>query len=286
MFPPLTAMQFTVQNRPDYLIGSLFFIAAWVLLWWRAPRSRPVILWSSLALLPVGFLLESVYIRDYWQPEHWWYVQWGWLRLSLEDLVFTFFCSGVCAGIFDVLHRRYSRAPDVPRVTWQSAVRLFGGGLIFLLLMLALWVPGSRAGWQVGLFKMHSVNAHALACTIIIPCFFFGRSWFRTAAASLVAGAVFMILFYAGFYLRLYPTVFERWWDLDALSGLRPFTVLIEEIYWMATTTMFLGALTRFSVHLDEKGRWLTRRHTRERCQQFQDWRERRKQKPPPPGKP
>src|SRR5262245_3027312 len=123
-------MQFVVENQPCYLIGSLFFIITWAVLYWRAPKSRKAILWASITLLPFGPLLESLYIIDYWHPQHLFYFQFfGWLRVSLEDLIFTFTCVGICAGFFDLVHRRHHKRV-ITDVTWQSYTRLLSAGVI------------------------------------------------------------------------------------------------------------------------------------------------------------
>ena len=44
-------------------------------------------LWASVTFLPIGPLLESLYIIDYWLPDHWWYLQIGYIRISREDLI-------------------------------------------------------------------------------------------------------------------------------------------------------------------------------------------------------
>jgi Lycopene cyclase len=260
-------MKFVVENVPDYLVGSIFFILAWIAVYWSAPKSRPVILWASVMLLPVGPFLESIYVIDYWHPEHWWYLQWGWFRASLEDLIFAFTAVGICAGFFDIVHRR-QHAHEVSEVTAMSRGRLILSGGICLAIIWGLW----RLGHYTQTRWLHSVNAHALGCLFALPFVCTRKSWTISAFTAAAGGAVLMCIFYALYYLPLYPTIFERWWDLDVLTGIRFLKIPIEEIYWMATTVLFIGPTVRFCTAVTPEKKWLF-------AEQCRDWNRQRKRK-------
>jgi ABC-type transport system involved in multi-copper enzyme maturation permease subunit len=78
MSTPLAGLVFKWQGNPWYLVGSLYFIAVWGFIYWRAKNSRKLILSSSVLLMLVCFLLESLYIVDYWRPEHLAVLRWEW----------------------------------------------------------------------------------------------------------------------------------------------------------------------------------------------------------------
>lgn len=259
-------MEFVAQHKPDYFIGSLFFIAAWLVVYLALPKSRRAILWASVTLLPVGPLLESLYIIDYWRPEHWVYWQFGWLRVSFEDFIFTFTCAGICAGFFDVVHRKQDRN-ELEKVTLMSYLRLLLAGGLCVGLIWVIWNFGRhhQIRW------LHSVNSHCLACVIVLPVVCVRRTWAVSALSSALGGAVFMIIFYKLYYLQLYPNIFERWWLLQNLSGIRIFGVLIEEIYWMAATVLYIGPVVRFCLDVTPEKKWKA-------AEQFRGWRKRRKE--------
>ncbi len=258
-------MIFKVENCPDYLVGSLFFLMSWVVLYWRAPQSRKAILWASITLLPFGPVLESLYIIDYWCPQHLFYWQFfGWLRVSLEDLIFTFTCLGICAGMFDLVHRRHHKR-EITCVCWQSYARLFGAGVICLGIILGVWFwgRGHSIRW------LHSVNAHAIGCLVVFPIVIVRKGWRVAGHVAAIGGAIYMVIFYALYYVRLYPTIFDRWWMLDHLSGIRFLTIPIEEIYWMAVTVLFIGPMVRFCLDHTPDNRWMV-------AQEFGEWRQQR----------
>ena len=253
---------FHPEHVPDYFVGSIFFILAWAILYWSAPKSRSAVLWASLTLLPIGPLLESIYVIDYWHPQHWWYWQFGWLRLSIEDAIFTFTTSGLCAGFFDLVYRRHHDR-EIVGVTLWSYARLLFAGLICLVIIFAIWKFGlhRKVTW------LHSVNAHALGCLLALPFVLVRRAWLVSTLLASLGGAVLMCIFYALYYLRIYPDIFRRWWNEDVLSHITLFTIPIEEIYWMAATFLFIGPVVRFCMDVTADQQWLA-------LVQFREWRQ------------
>jgi hypothetical protein len=51
-----------------YAIGSIFFLAVWLIMYIFVPKSRKVILWSSIAWGPAGPISEYWHLKDYWNP--------------------------------------------------------------------------------------------------------------------------------------------------------------------------------------------------------------------------
>lgn len=265
-------MKLVVEKCPDYLVGSLFFIATWLILYWRAPASRKAMLWASITLLPFGPVLESIYVMDYWDPEHLFYVEFfGWLRVSLEDLIFTFTCVGICAALFDIAHRRRHRR-EITQVSRQSYWRLVGAGGLCMGVILLVWFWGLDHRVRA----LHSVNAHVIGCLVAFPIVIARRGWRIAAHAAALVGAVYMVIFYAAYYTRFYPTIFTRWWMEGHLSGHHIFGIPIEEIYWMAVTVLFIGPMVRFCLDHTRKNDWKFGRE----CRAWKKLRGARKKRP------
>lgn len=252
-------IHFVVQKDPAYLVGSLFFILTWGILYWRAPQSRSAILWASVTFLPIGPLLESLYIIDYWLPTHWWYLDVWRIRFSLEDLIFTFTCSGMCAGFFDIVHRRQHHR-EITGITLASYGRLLAAGLLCLAFIWGLW----RYGRAHEVRWLHSVNAHCLGCLLALPFVLIRKTWAISTLSAAFGGAAFMLIFYVLYYVPIYPDIFARWWMLDHLSGIRLRGVPIEEVYWMFVTVLFLGPVVRFCMATTAQKEWLFPHHYRE----------------------
>jgi hypothetical protein len=252
-------IHFVVQNKPAYLVGSLFFILTWAILYWRAPASRSAILWASVTVLPIGPLLESLYIIDYWCPDHWWFLNIGPIRFSLEDLIFTFTCSGMCAGFFDIVHRRQHHR-EITGITLASYGRLIAAGVLCLSIIWVIW----RIGRAEHVRWLHSVNAHVLGCLLALPFVLIRKSWAISTLSAALGGAGVLLIVIVLYSVPIYPVIFVSWWMLDHLSGIRLWGVPAEEVYWMFATVLFLGPVVRFCMATTERKEWLFPHHYRE----------------------
>jgi len=56
---------------------------------------------------------------------------------------------------------------------------------------------------------------------------------------------MFVLIFYIAWQYP-YPRVFERFWQLDAITGVALFGIPIEELIWFFLAGMFIGPLYEF----------------------------------------
>src|SRR3989344_2113188 len=68
-----------------YLLGDLFFLLIWIILFIFRRDLRKEIFIMSLVVAPMGPMSEFFYLRDYWHPE----LFTGW-AIGIEDLLFSF----------------------------------------------------------------------------------------------------------------------------------------------------------------------------------------------------
>jgi hypothetical protein len=259
------------QGNPWYLIGSIYFIAAWAALYYWNPHSRRLMLSASLIMLPIGFLLESLYIVDYWRPAHLMVARLEWknrsdsmsaLQFSLEDVIFTFTVAGICAGFFDaVLRRQGFGAKKSGELKWDICRLLMGAGLII-----------GPIGWLT-LCGMNSVWAHLVVCVAAtVAIVLYRRDWTVPSLLCLPFGALLMAAFYVPIYQPLRPSIIQEWWLLDNLWGpkLPNFHhaypgAPIEEVLWGAVTVMCVGVLARFCTDTGPDGDWPRPKTSKER---------------------
>ncbi len=255
------------QGNPWYLIGSIYFIAAWVAVYYFASRSRRLMLSASLILLPISFLLESLYIVDYWRPAHLLVGRLEWhnavggmsaLQFSIEDLIFTFTVAGIFVGFFDSLLRREGHGRSRSGgMKWDLVRLLLGAGLVL-----------GPIGWLAAC-GMNSVWAHIVVCVLVPGVFLVccRPEWMKPALLCVPFGALLMAMFYVPFYQPLRPSIIQEWWLLQNLWGpklpnldrLYP-GAPIEEVLWGAATAMCLGVLARFCTDEGDEGEWPRRR--------------------------
>jgi len=220
---------------PAYLVGTAFFAFVWALLYALAPRVRWYMLSTSLALSHFGLVLEYWYVRDYWRPQYLGSMSIGGVTFSFEDYVFGFAVSGLAAGLFALALPAFDEAPSRRSGGW-GWLRLQTAGVVFVLLISLLAGTGAA----------NSVHATFVACCIGAAAVYIRRPYW--VLPGLVAGcalAALFFVFYEMFFLSLYPTIIEDWWQPSAMSGLTLRRVPVEEVAWGFTMGLFLGPLVR-----------------------------------------
>jgi hypothetical protein len=160
----------------------------------------------------------------------------------LEDYFFAFAFGGICTGIFELLIRRFWQAEDI-KFDFKSFIKFFGIVLFSLMLMGAL----SR------LFHINSIYGIIISFLLLSGIIFYKRPTFifpSLITALLMMG--FLLLFYWGFILRLYPEFIEKYWFTNAISGITLAKVPIEELIWAGSAAMFIGPAARYSLFLSK----------------------------------
>jgi hypothetical protein len=219
--------------QTTYLVGVAFFLLAWVCLYASAPRVRYEMVCASLGLAHFGPFLEYWYLRDYWSPQYIWAPHIGNVLVSVEDYLFGFALTGLAAGIFAL----------VQPVSNIETTRRIGNAWLRLQLASGVFVLG--VSLLIGVLGMDSVHATLAVCLAGSVWIFRGRGWVpRAAAASSVMAALFWV-FYETYFLQLFPTIIDDWWNPAALTGMKLGRVPVEEIAWAAAMGLFIGPLVR-----------------------------------------
>lgn len=173
-----------------YLLGAFYFIAAWLVFYALFPQDRKVIFWSSLAWGFAGPISEYWHRADYWHPELIFTINIGGWTFGFEDYFFAFAFGGICAGIFELLIKRFWQADEI-RFNLKGFIKLTGIVLFSLLLMGAL-------SW---LFHLNSLYAISISFILITGYIVYRQPVFLFPA--LITGLLmmgFMWLFYWGFF--------------------------------------------------------------------------------------
>ena len=218
-----------------YVVGVGFFLLVWACMYVLVPRIRWYMLCTSLSITHFGPFLQYWYLRDYWNPGYTWYTSIAGIPLAVEDGILGFGLTGVAAGFFGLVMPK-APSPAMRRSMLQTWLRVQASFLIFVF---ALALLTAR-------FGVNSVHATFVACFIGSICVFARRpQWLGAGVAAGVAMAVLFFFFYEAFYLQLYPSVLEDWWQQSALSGLKLRRVPVEELVWGFATGLFVGPLVR-----------------------------------------
>jgi hypothetical protein len=228
-------------NRYDhaYLFGVVFWLAIWLLLFWRSPKHRRAMLLAGMALGSGGALAEQLTVADYWRPVFSLPVSIGGFPFSVEGFLLMFALGGICAAVFERVATRTGHGPLPPftfaAFAWLTVWMASAAVLLFGL--------GVRLG-------VYSQSALAIAGVVTGLAMLVRHDRLLTLATVLaVANAAVYWLFYVLIFVPLFPGCFEAMWKLENSWGIRVGGVPLEEIAWAMLTMFFGGPLARAASH-------------------------------------
>ncbi len=213
------------------LLGGLFFLGIWGLVFAWIREGRAAMLKGSAAFAVVAPCFEYWHLADYWHPEYLVKISVGPLSFGLEDLLFSFAFSGICIGLFCQQLSLAGTSASLKPVRVRFADRFF-----------TLW-PGLFCFWVlVHCYSLNSLHAIAISCLVSAGVILWQRPcWTRPALRMALLVAALMWFFYWGYFQVLFPGIIERWWEVDALWCRRLAGVPLEEPLWALAAAFFIG---------------------------------------------
>lgn len=177
-----------------YLAVSLFFLAAWLLVFWRAKHLRRPMLIMSVIVALFGPISEIWYFADYWQPE---------IALPLpfiggiEDLLFGFSIGGIGAFAYESLFVRGICKCEEKKLKKEWFLLVFfaimGGAMIVLNNLLGLnSIFASSIGMIIAAAIMlylrpdliiNAIGSAFLVAGVMFVIYFLGQEFFPSAHA-------------------------------------------------------------------------------------------------------
>jgi hypothetical protein len=201
-----------------YLFGTLLFGLVWFYIFLRRPDLRKEQLSMSFFGAVFG-LTELIFFGEYWHPQF--IFSFPGLNLGIEDILLCFFYGGIASTLYefvfnDVL-KKYSRESKKTRIL-EVVVAILSGIIMFLLF------------WSV--FKISVIYASAVGGMAIGLVFIFFRK--DLFIPAIVGGIIMSLLSFIilAFFGLIFKGIFDVWWRIDLLSGIRILSVPIEEIIW------------------------------------------------------
>ncbi|HVS15354.1 MAG TPA: lycopene cyclase domain-containing protein [Thermoanaerobaculia bacterium] len=228
-----------------WTMWSFAFLIPWAVLYARYPRHRRSMLWASVFTAPFG-LTEPLFVPEYWNPPSLFDLAQT-TGFDLESLVFCFGIGGVGAVLYNVATgRRTVALPDEERR--HSRHRFHRWVLAAPFLVFAALLP---LGWNPiypGILAMFGGAVATVACRPDLR-------W------NVALGGFLFLAYYLIFLVGLEvtaPGYVERVWNLDALSGIRPLGLPIEELlfglgfgaYWAGVYEHFTWRAARPRGHV------------------------------------
>lgn len=224
---------------PDstYFIGTLFFLGLCGLCFWLLPESRRIILMSGAAWGHLGPIGEYWFNPRYWHPGYILTFRIDNWTFGIEDYLFVFAFAGMCAGLFDYLFYWMGKQ-QASRFNRHLFLRLLSTSSIFLLVLAFLMLVVDLPPVQASIL---------LSCIGAVVLLSKQPSWILPAISLGILAGFGMWVFYWGFFIRLFPNIFDLWWNPAILKGITLAGVPVEEIAWAASAGLFLGPAARFA---------------------------------------
>jgi hypothetical protein len=200
-------------SRYDHacLVGVVFWLVVWSLLFWRSPRHRRAMLLTSMALGLAGALAEPLTWADHWRPAFSLPISIGSFPFAVEGAVLMFALGGICATVFERAATLTGHAP-LPPVTiatlgWLTAWMTAAGALTFAM--------------SVAL-RIYSVTAFVVAGVVmgLVILSRHGRLPTMAAMLAIACGAVYW-LFYVLVFVPVFPGCFDAMWKLENSWGVK-----------------------------------------------------------------
>lgn len=203
-------------DRYVWLIWAAAFLVPWTALYAAFPQHR-IVMWRASWATSLFGLTEPLFVPEYWNPPTLFDLAQR-TGFDIESLVFCFGIGGVGA----VLYNTVSGRSLVPMDGEERAAALHRYHYAALATPVFIFVPLYFAPWNPIYPSIAALVAGAVAAAICRR---------DLAGRSLLGGALFTA-FYAAFMWGLEwlaPGYIGRVWNLEALSGVSPAGMPLEE---------------------------------------------------------
>jgi hypothetical protein len=202
----------------SYLIGTLLFVAAWMVCLIAGKRFQPQSAWGALVSAP--FAITSIlFIPQYWTPPSLFDLD-ARYKVGIEDFLWAGAVGGIASVIGEILLEE--RLAKKRREQRKKHILPFMV-LAVLLVGLQLWRP------EKTIYNM------IIALTICAAVVVLRRP--DLLVLMVVGAATFTVLYWALFeiLLRLYPGFIEKFYNVPNLLGYYVLGVPVEELLFAAS---------------------------------------------------
>lgn len=220
-----------------YLLGSLFLLTVWLLIFISQKKLRKEMLLASILVTPAA-LSEVFFVPGYWLPD-----TIGNPKLSVEDFIFTFAVGGIVAVVYELFMKG--------KVKHQRLCNCFSGrflqGLILGVGVIAIFLA----------YTLLNINfMYATYIGIIVNVILMAITRPDLVKKVLYSGLLFGLFYFLFFSIfDFFIPDFIKHWNLNNLSGVILLGVPIEEIIWAFGIGAFLGPIYEYllSIKLTER---------------------------------
>jgi hypothetical protein len=221
--------------RFAYLVLNGILAVFWLILFfWRKDLRKQQLFFGLLA--PLAPLTDFLWFyHDYWRPEYAVSFKVGQVTLGIESLLFAFLSGGIAGVVYEAVFRKRHQFGK-PRSA--VAITMILSGLIIMAILINL---GLNSIWA-------SSFALLIVASIIV---LIDKDLVKDAVFSGVLMTLLITIFYV-VWLTIYPEVIQRFWVVEALSGIRLWKIPIEELIWFFAAGMTGGVFYEFWLNVEK----------------------------------
>lgn len=221
-------------HKYAYLGGSLYFLAIWLVFFWKWPNRRlPMVIIGAL------FIGLGLFAEYFWWTADWWHPQTATgTKIGLEDIILSFTLPGISVLVYKFFFKKdLDRKFKLNKSIFLAAARK--------LLPVFLFSFGSTA---VLFFALHvhsviSTSAGMLIASFIVlarrkdllPAMF----WSALLMVAVSIPAYFVFIF-------LSPGSIGAFWNFFQITGYRIIGIPIEDVLWFTLAGFLMGGVVEF----------------------------------------
>ena len=202
----------------EYLIGNLFFVAFWFILYFIRKDLRKEMIFASLLCMPLG-LSEVFFIPHYWNPHRLFN-----LNPAIESLLFCFTVGGIAAVLYEVVLKKHLKKAREKRIKTKRHFYALAGVLIFSLISFSF------------IFKMDLIYTAIIAMALGAVAIMLSRK--DLIKETIFGGVLFLIIYFVLLFILntfIFPDIIAKAWNFENLFGITIFKIPLEEILWALT---------------------------------------------------
>lgn len=207
-----------INFRFAYLFGTLIFGLIWLLIFVKRKDLRKEQLYMGTLIGLAGFT-EPLFYGSYWSPQF--FISLPNINIGIESILLCFFYGGIASTLYEFIFN------EILKKTSRESKK---ERKLETLLSIFIGITVSLFCWSI--FKINFIYATIYGMLSVgFTLIFFRKDLFTSC---LINGIIMAILSFIVLYIfgQVFSGIFNLWWRLDLLSGLRIFEVPFEEIMW------------------------------------------------------
>ena len=228
-----------IDNKYVYAFMAAYTLILWLVLLLIFKSQRKAFLFGLLFFIS-GPICEFLYIPEYWTPSF--LVQFKidnpiriW-QFGIEDFISGFAYSGICFGVFELLHKKRTGNNSVPiKLPFRTlSIMILLGSLIISVMYFAL--------------NFKAIDSINLGMFITALSFYlFNQEYLKTGILTAVIITISHWLFMAYICLPLFPNMIGAFWKCDINNSVLITGVPLDEMLWAASSAFLSGPVYRIA---------------------------------------